>query len=153
MFLIAPCRRVWQAGTLPNAKQRRKRKSRNGHFAETFSQKEERHEYDTWIKNSLVHLHRQMDAQDFVFATKQALSPRAVAPPLGRVSQRMLTRTLRNLESVGLIDRRVTQSRAITVEYSLTNLGRTIIAPLRGMCRWAKRHRKKVTADVTLSNT
>jgi DNA-binding HxlR family transcriptional regulator len=72
---------------------------------------------------------------------------------LGRASQRMLTRTLRNLESVGLIDRRVTQSRAITVEYSLTNLGRTIIAPLRGMCRWAKRHRKKVTADVTLSNT
>jgi DNA-binding HxlR family transcriptional regulator len=72
---------------------------------------------------------------------------------LGRVSQRMLTRTLRNLESVGLIDRRVTQSRAITVEYSLTNLGRTIIAPLREMCRWAKRYRRKVTADVTLSNT
>jgi DNA-binding HxlR family transcriptional regulator len=72
---------------------------------------------------------------------------------LGRVSQRMLTRTLRNLESVGLIDRRVTQSRAIAVEYSLTNLGMTIIAPLREMCRWAKRHRRKVTADVTLSNT
>jgi len=72
---------------------------------------------------------------------------------LGRVSQRMLTRTLRTLESVGLIDRRVTQSRAITVEYSLTNLGRTIIAPLRGMCRWSKRHRRRVTADVTLSNT
>src|SRR5580692_11115037 len=62
---------------------------------------------------------------------------------LGRVSQRMLTRTLRTLESVGLVDRRVTQSRAITVEYSLNNLGRTIIAPLiGGMCRWAKRHRR-----------
>jgi DNA-binding HxlR family transcriptional regulator len=72
---------------------------------------------------------------------------------LGTVSQRMLTRTLRNLESVGLIDRRMTQSRTITVEYSLTNLGRTIIAALGGMCRWAKRHRRKVTADVTLSNT
>jgi DNA-binding HxlR family transcriptional regulator len=72
---------------------------------------------------------------------------------LGSVSQRMLTRTLHNLESVGLIDRRVTRSRAIAVEYSLTNLGGTIIAPLRGMCRWAKRHRRKVTADVTLSNT
>ena len=72
---------------------------------------------------------------------------------LGSVSQRLLTRTLRNLESVGLIDRRVTQSRAITVEYSLTNLGRTIIAPLGGICRWAKRRRRKVTADVTLSNT
>ena len=69
---------------------------------------------------------------------------------LGSVSQRMLTRTLRNLESAGLIARRVTQSKAIAVEYSLTTLGRTIIAPLRGMCRWAKRYRKDVSADVRL---
>jgi len=69
---------------------------------------------------------------------------------LGRVSQRMLTRTLRNLESAGLIDRHVTQSKSISVEYSLTQLGRTIIAPLRGMCRWAKRYRKDVSAQVRL---
>ena len=69
---------------------------------------------------------------------------------LGSVSQRMLTRTLRNLESAGLIARRVTPSKAITVEYSLTKLGRTIIAPLRGMCRWAKQYRKDVSADVRL---
>jgi DNA-binding HxlR family transcriptional regulator len=67
---------------------------------------------------------------------------------LGRVSQRMLTRTLRNLESAGLIARRVTRSKAIAVEYSLTKLGRTIIAPLRGMCRWAKRYGTDVSADV-----
>ena len=72
---------------------------------------------------------------------------------LGSVSQRMPTRTLRDLESAGLIARRVTQSKAIVVEYSLTQMGRTIIAPLRGMCRWSKRHRRRVTADVTLSNT
>jgi DNA-binding HxlR family transcriptional regulator len=64
---------------------------------------------------------------------------------VGSVSQRMLTRTLRNL---ALIARRVTRSKAIAVEYSLTRLGRTLIAPLRGMCRWAKRYRKGVTADV-----
>ena len=69
---------------------------------------------------------------------------------LGSVSQRMLTRTLRNLESAGLIARRVTQSKAIAVEYSLTQLGRTIIAPLGGMCRWAKRYRKDVSAHVRL---
>src|SRR5437660_12759397 len=69
---------------------------------------------------------------------------------LGTISQRMLTRTLRNLESAGLIARRVAQSKAIAVEYSLTQLGRTIIAPLRGMCRWAKRYRKDVSADVRL---
>jgi DNA-binding HxlR family transcriptional regulator len=69
----------------------------------------------------------------------------------GSVSQRMLTRTLRNLESTGLIVRRVTSSKPIAVEYSLSKLGRTIIAPLGGMCRWARRHRKDVSADVHLS--
>jgi DNA-binding HxlR family transcriptional regulator len=69
---------------------------------------------------------------------------------LGSISQRMLTRTLRNLESAGLIGRQVTQSRAIAVEYSLTQLGRTIIAPLGGMCRWAKRYGRKVSAEVQL---
>jgi DNA-binding HxlR family transcriptional regulator len=72
---------------------------------------------------------------------------------LGEVSQRMLTRTLRNLESTGLIARSVTGSKAIAVEYSLTRLGRTIIAPLGGMCRWAKRHRRGVSAEVRLRNT
>ena len=50
---------------------------------------------------------------------------------LGRVSQRMLTRTLRNLESTGLVARRVIVSKAIAVEYSLTQLGTTIVPPLR----------------------
>ncbi len=69
---------------------------------------------------------------------------------LGSISQRMLTRTLRNLESAGLIARHVTQSKAIAVEYSLTQLGRTIVAPLGGMCRWAKRYRRKLTAEMRL---
>jgi DNA-binding HxlR family transcriptional regulator len=69
---------------------------------------------------------------------------------LGSVSQRMLTRTLRNLESTGLITRRVTRAKAFAVEYSLTRLGRTIITPLRGMCRWARRHGRDVSADVYL---
>ena len=42
---------------------------------------------------------------------------------VGSVSQRMLTRTLRNLESTGLIARQVTRSRAVAVEYSLTQVG------------------------------
>jgi DNA-binding HxlR family transcriptional regulator len=69
---------------------------------------------------------------------------------LGSVSQRMLTKSLRSLESAGLVARRVTQSKAIAVEYSLTKVGRTIIGPLRGMCRWARRYRRDVSADVRL---
>jgi DNA-binding HxlR family transcriptional regulator len=69
---------------------------------------------------------------------------------VGNVSQRMLTRTLRNLESTGLITRRATRSRATAFEYSLIKLGGTIITPRRGMCRWAERYSKDVSADVHL---
>jgi DNA-binding HxlR family transcriptional regulator len=72
---------------------------------------------------------------------------------LGSVSQRMLTRTLRKLESTGLITRRVTGSKIVAVEYSLTPVGKTIIAPLGGMCRWARRHRRPVSAEVWLAET
>ncbi|MGB7282733.1 MAG: helix-turn-helix domain-containing protein [Candidatus Acidiferrum sp.] len=67
---------------------------------------------------------------------------------LAGVSQRMLTRTLRTLESRGLIARRVTGSKTVAVEYSLTPMGKTIIAPLGGMCRWARRHGRRVS-DLT----
>ena len=66
------------------------------------------------------------------------------------VSQRMLTRTLRSFESSGLIARNETSSKPLAVEYSLTQPGKTIIAPLRGICRWAKRFRMKVSAGVHL---
>jgi DNA-binding HxlR family transcriptional regulator len=69
---------------------------------------------------------------------------------LGGVSQHVFTRTLRSLEATGLIRRRVTRSKILAVEYSLTSLGRTIIAPLSGMCRWARQYGKHVTAEVTL---
>jgi DNA-binding HxlR family transcriptional regulator len=72
---------------------------------------------------------------------------------LGSVSQRMLTRTLRKLESTGLIARRVTGSKTVAVEYSLTPAGKTIIAPLGGMCRWARRHGRRVSAEVRLAET
>lgn len=72
---------------------------------------------------------------------------------LGNVSQRMLTRTLRNLESAGLIARHVTQSKPVAVEYSLTELGTRMVRPLRGMCRWAGKHRTRVSAVVRVPGT
>ena len=69
---------------------------------------------------------------------------------VGEVSKRTLTRTLRDLESRGLIVRPITRSKPIAVEYSLSRLGKTLIVPPRGMCRWAKRCRKDVSANVHL---
>ena len=69
---------------------------------------------------------------------------------VGNISQRMLTRTLRNLESAGLIVRRVDKSKSIAVEYSLTELGRTFVVPLNSICGWAKDHHKELSATVRL---
>jgi DNA-binding HxlR family transcriptional regulator len=69
---------------------------------------------------------------------------------LGSVSQRMLTRNLRKLESTGLIAKRVMRTKPMAVEYSLTKLGRTLITPLGSMCRWAKQYGKDVSAHVEM---
>ena len=66
------------------------------------------------------------------------------------ISQRMLTKTLRNLESNGLIIRRVTNSKPLAVEYALSKAGRAFLAPLNSMCHWAERHGKKLTASIRL---
>src|SRR6516165_7219467 len=66
------------------------------------------------------------------------------------ISQRMLTKTLRNLESSGLIVRRVMNSKPLAVEYALSKAGRAFLAPLSSMCHWADRHGKKLTASIRL---
>ncbi|HEU5091896.1 MAG TPA: helix-turn-helix domain-containing protein [Nitrospira sp.] len=71
---------------------------------------------------------------------------------LGNISQRMLTRTLRNLESTGLIARRVTRSKSLAVEYSLTKLGRGFIIPLARICRWIDHHNMELSAIIRLAN-
>jgi DNA-binding HxlR family transcriptional regulator len=62
------------------------------------------------------------------------------------ISQKMLTQTLRSLERDGLIVRRVCQTLPVTVEYSLTPLGRTLIAPLAAIRDWAETHVEEVLA-------
>lgn len=65
---------------------------------------------------------------------------------IGGVSQKMLTQTLRSLERDGLVARKVYPVVPPRVEYSLTPLGRTLIEPLRAVCRWAERHLKELQA-------
>lgn len=72
---------------------------------------------------------------------------------LESVSQRMLTKTLRDLESTGLISRREINSKVMGVEYSLTELGTTFIYPLDSMCRWVRQHNREVSVNVRLVET
>ena len=56
------------------------------------------------------------------------------------VSQRMLTLTLRNLERDGLVSRTVTPTAPPRVDYALTALGRSMLAPVRALGAWAQAH-------------
>jgi len=56
------------------------------------------------------------------------------------VSQRMLTLTLRNLERDGLVNRTVTPSIPLRVDYELTDLGRSLQKPICGLANWAMEH-------------
>jgi len=55
---------------------------------------------------------------------------------LSRITQRMLTRQLRELEAAGLIHREVYPEVPPRVEYSLTKLGRTLEPILRSLWSW-----------------
>ena len=62
------------------------------------------------------------------------------------ISQRMLTLTLRQLERDGLVRRTVHASVPPRVDYELTPLGRTLLAPLTALNEWAIAHRDDIRA-------
>ena len=53
------------------------------------------------------------------------------------ISQRMLTETLRSLQRDGLIERTVFPTTPPSVEYRLTERGRSLQEPMRGLIDWA----------------
>lgn len=54
------------------------------------------------------------------------------------VSQRMLTVTLRSLEADGLVSRQIYPEVPPRVEYKLTDLGYSLLHPLKGLVNWAR---------------
>ena len=71
----------------------------------------------------------------------------ALQREIGGISQKMLTQTLRSLERDGLVQRTVHPVVPPKVEYSLTKLGRTLIEPLQGLCRWSEKHLAELEAN------
>jgi DNA-binding HxlR family transcriptional regulator len=63
---------------------------------------------------------------------------------IGGISQRMLTLTLRGLERDGLVSRTVHATVPPKVEYDLTPLGRSLLAPIRALGDWAFSHQAEI---------
>jgi DNA-binding HxlR family transcriptional regulator len=52
------------------------------------------------------------------------------------ISQKMLALTLRNLERDGFVSRTVYPTKPPSVDYSLTDLGREMVVPVRALGEW-----------------
>ncbi|MFJ9151487.1 winged helix-turn-helix transcriptional regulator [Streptomyces sp. NPDC102270] len=63
---------------------------------------------------------------------------------IGGISQKVLTETLRRLEFNGLVARRAYGGSPPRVEYELTALGRTLLAPIEAFGVWAHDHGDEV---------
>jgi DNA-binding HxlR family transcriptional regulator len=57
---------------------------------------------------------------------------------IGGISGKMLTRTLRELERAGLVERRIFPEVPPRVEYSLSPLGASLREPVAALTDWAK---------------
>lgn len=60
------------------------------------------------------------------------------------VSQKSLTQALRKLERNGIITRTVLSSSPVSVEYSLTPLGESLLVPFKALYRWTETNMQSV---------
>ena len=72
--------------------------------------------------------------------TSGPVRTKVVQQAMRSVSPKVLTETLRGLERDGLIERRVRAVVPPHVEYALTEMGESVIPPLRSLCHWAEAH-------------
>lgn len=63
---------------------------------------------------------------------------------IGDISQRMLSQTLRRLEQDGLVSRTAHASVPPRVDYALTPLGQSLMAPMRNLLQWAESNHEQV---------
>jgi DNA-binding HxlR family transcriptional regulator len=70
----------------------------------------------------------------------------AISRGVSGVSQKMLTKTLRQMEYDGLVSRVVHPVIPPRVEYTLTDMGKTLTAAFCGVWFWALENHKQVAA-------
>jgi len=60
------------------------------------------------------------------------------------IGAKMLSKELQNLEANQIITRKVLQTKPITVEYAITEYGRSLEKLIIHFCEWGINHRKKI---------
>lgn len=67
-----------------------------------------------------------------------------IAQTIGDISQKMLTVTLRSLESDGLIIRQFYPEIPPRVEYELSDLGKSLVPHIQQLTSWGQEHMGKI---------
>lgn len=75
-----------------------------------------------------------------ILLERETLRFNALRRRIENISQKMLSQTLKSLERDGLIRREAFPTVPVTVEYSLTDLGRTLAATVDSLRLWAEAH-------------
>ncbi|GAA6182662.1 helix-turn-helix domain-containing protein [Shimia sp. NS0008-38b] len=73
----------------------------------------------------------------------------ALARAIPDISKRMLTQSLRDLERDGLVIRQVFDTKPPSVTYSLSDLGKSFLAPLGHMIEWAMTQHDQIKSSRT----
>lgn len=60
------------------------------------------------------------------------------------IRAKMLSRELKELEINGLVIRTVCNTKPITVEYTLSDYGRTLEPLIKNIAEWGQRHREVI---------
>jgi DNA-binding HxlR family transcriptional regulator len=77
------------------------------------------------------------------------MRPGELRAAIGGISQKMLTQTLRRMESMTLIERHRYAEAPPRVEYELTEAGRDLLIPIYALGEWADRHGDSVRASMS----
>lgn len=76
----------------------------------------------------------------------QPLRFNALRRAVPTVTQKSLSATLRRLERNGIVEREVTSSRPVAVEYRITPLGKTLREPIDALLLWSAEQMPRVEA-------
>ena len=82
----------------------------------------------------------------------RTIRPSELRREIGNISAKVLTQALRELESYGLVARAIYPVIPPRVEYSLTELGETLVVALNALRDWAMDNNARVEEAIELFN-
>jgi DNA-binding HxlR family transcriptional regulator len=97
-------------------------------------------------RTSLARIANKWTAMVVIALSEDPMRFRDLRTSVDGISAKVLTETLRDLERDGIVTRHAYGEVPPRVEYELTELGRTLYAPLQALGLWAEEHFAEVLA-------